>query len=92
MSSSYHQLGIVADRRNDLPAAEGWYRKSLEIKEALGDQPGMASTYHQLGIVAHHRNDLAAAEGWYRKSMEIRQALGSSRFDGHELWPTRFAR
>jgi tetratricopeptide (TPR) repeat protein len=77
MASSYHQLGMVAQDRGDLAAAEGWYRKSLEIEEALGNRPGMASSYHQLGMVAQDRGDLAAAEGWYRKSLEIEEALGN---------------
>ena len=40
--ASYHQLGIVAQDRGDLAAAEAWYQKSLAIDEALGDRPGMA--------------------------------------------------
>jgi hypothetical protein len=44
MAQSYHQLGMVAQHRGDLAAAEGWYRKSLEIKEALSSRPGMALT------------------------------------------------
>ena len=74
--TSYHQLGMVAQDRGDLAAAEQWYRKSLEIKEALGNRPGMADSYHQLGMVAQDRGDLAAAEEWYRKSLEIKEALG----------------
>ena len=74
---TYHQLGIVAQLRDDLTAAEQWYRKSLEIKEALGDRPALASTYHQLGKVAQDRGDLPAAEGWYRKSFEISETLGN---------------
>jgi tetratricopeptide (TPR) repeat protein len=76
LSVLYHQLGMVAQGRGDLAAAEGWCRKSLEIKEALGDRPGLASSCHQLGMVAQDRGDLAAAEGWYRKSLEISEALG----------------
>jgi tetratricopeptide (TPR) repeat protein len=72
----YHQLGVVAQNRGDLGAAEDWYRKSLEIEEALGDRPGMASSYHQLGNVAYLRGDLGAAEDWYKKSLEIKEALG----------------
>jgi len=74
---AYHQLGAVAEHRGDIAAAEGWYRKSMKIKEAVGDRLGLASSYHQLGIAAHNRNDLAAAEGWYRKSMEIEESLGN---------------
>jgi len=54
----------VAQRRGDLTAAENWYRKSLEIKEALGDRPGMATTYGQLGLLAEKCKDIAAALDW----------------------------
>src|SRR5262249_7044382 len=74
---TYHQLGVVAQWRGDLAAAEGWYRKSLEINEALGNRSGIALSYHNLGAVAQDRGDRAAAEGWYRKSLEINEALGN---------------
>ena len=41
--------------RGRLDDAEDWYRKSLAIKEELGDKPGMAITYHQLGMAAQDR-------------------------------------
>ncbi len=74
-AGTYHQLGMVAEERRDFEAAEGWYRKSLEITERLGDEPGAAGTYHQLGMVAEERRDFEAAEGWYRKSLEISERL-----------------
>jgi tetratricopeptide (TPR) repeat protein len=79
LATAYHQLGAVAQRRGDLGSAERWYRKSLEIEEALGDRPSLATSYHQLGMVAQHRGDFDAAEGWYRKSLEILEALGDRR-------------
>jgi tetratricopeptide (TPR) repeat protein len=72
----YHQLGMVAQHRGDLAAAEEWYQKSLAITEVLGERPGLATTYHQLGRVAQHRGDLVAAEQWYRRSLAIGEALG----------------
>ncbi|MEE9210433.1 MAG: tetratricopeptide repeat protein, partial [Kiloniellales bacterium] len=76
LAAMYHQLGNVACQRGELGAAEDWYRKSLQIKEALGDRGGMASSYHQLGIVAQDRGELGTAEAWYKKSLEIEEALG----------------
>ncbi len=48
----------------DLAAAEGWYRKLLEVKEALGNRPVMAMTYGQLGLLAETRKALVAALDW----------------------------
>jgi tetratricopeptide (TPR) repeat protein len=73
-----HQLGILA--RGDYDQALDWYRKSLEINEALGNRAGVASSYHQLGMVAHERGDYDQALDWYRKSLEIKEALGDRAF------------
>ena len=70
-----HQLGIAAQSVGDLAAAENWYRKSLQIEEAVGNRHSMASSYHQLGMLAQRRGDLAAAENWYRKSLAINAGL-----------------
>ena len=67
--------------------AENWYRKSLEIEEALGNRLGMASSYHQLGRVTQDRGDLTVAESWYRKSLEIDEALSD-----RPAWPRPIAR
>ncbi len=71
----YHQLGMTAQQRGQLDDADGWYRKSLTIKEELRDQPGIASTYHQLGNTAHLRGRLDDADDWYRKSLTIKEEL-----------------
>jgi tetratricopeptide repeat protein len=42
---------MVAQRRGDYDQALEWYRKSLAIKEELGNRAGMANSYHQLGIL-----------------------------------------
>jgi hypothetical protein len=55
---------VVAQERGALAASEGWYRKALEIEEALGNRPGMAMSYGQLGLLAEAREDLAAALDW----------------------------
>ncbi|MGI9182568.1 MAG: tetratricopeptide repeat protein, partial [Longimicrobiaceae bacterium] len=73
----YHQLGMVEQDRGELDAAEQWYRRSLEINEALGDRPGMATSSHPLSIVKQLRGELDAAAQWYRRSLEINEALGN---------------
>ena len=55
MTSTYHQLGYTAQARGRLEEAKDWYRKSLAMKEDLGDRPGMALTYGQLGNFAQDR-------------------------------------
>ncbi|NUR02638.1 MAG: tetratricopeptide repeat protein, partial [Streptomyces sp.] len=77
ISVAYHQLGTVAQERGRWDEAENWYRKSLTIKEELGNRPGTANTYHNLGTVAQERGRWDEAENWYRKSLTISEELGN---------------
>jgi tetratricopeptide (TPR) repeat protein len=76
MAAVVHQLGMVAEMREELDNAEGWYRRSLTIEEALGNRPGQATSYHHLGTVAQRRGRLDDAEHWYRRSLTIKEHLG----------------
>jgi tetratricopeptide (TPR) repeat protein len=71
MASSYHQLGRVTEDRGDLAAAEDWYRKSLEITEALGDRPSLALTYGQLGLMRLASGDLHEALNWTVRAVAL---------------------
>ena len=76
LATSYLQLGAIAEDRGRLDEAEDWCRRSLAIKEELGDRPGMAMTYYQLGRTAQDRGRLDEAEDWYRRSLAIEEQLG----------------
>jgi Tetratricopeptide repeat len=62
-----HNLGEIARMQGRLEGAEDWYRKSLTIREGLGNQADTAANYQQLGVIAHMRGRLDA-EDWSRKS------------------------
>jgi tetratricopeptide (TPR) repeat protein len=75
LAPTYHQLGVVAQRRGALDEAEAWYRRALTLEEQLGGQPDVATSYHQLGMVAAWRGALNEAEAWYRKALAIEEQL-----------------
>jgi tetratricopeptide (TPR) repeat protein len=84
----YHQLGMIAQERQQFDQAEQWYRKALEIRERLGLEKDAASDYHELGIVAQEWQQFVQAEQWYRKALEIRERLGlegDAATDYHQL-------
>ncbi|MEV6112391.1 tetratricopeptide repeat protein [Streptomyces sp. NPDC052109] len=76
---AYHQLGMVAEQRGMFEEAEGLHRRSLAIKEELGDRPGRALSYHQLGMVARLRGALAESEEWHWRALAIEEELGYQR-------------
>ena len=84
----YHQLGMIAEERQQFDVAEQWYRKALEIFDKLGLERYAATDYHQLGRIAQKRQQFDVAEQWYRKALEIRERLGLERdaaTDYHQL-------
>ncbi|MFH2130811.1 MAG: tetratricopeptide repeat protein, partial [bacterium] len=71
-----HTNGILDQQLGNYDEALTQYRKSLEIREKLGNQKGMATSYHQLGIISQLRGDYDEALIQYRKSLEIEEKLG----------------
>ena len=61
---TFHQLGMAAQARGRLDEAEDWYRKSLTVKEELGDLLGAARTYGQLGLLAEAQQQPRQALDW----------------------------
>jgi tetratricopeptide (TPR) repeat protein len=81
-------------RKIGFNAAEQWYFKSLETKEKLNDEIGMAETYFNLSTNARDQNNNEAAEEWLGKALQIfekrgdaKKALQSARIAGqaHEF-------
>ena len=55
MANSYHNLGTLAQERGDHDQAERQYQRSLDIKERIGDQVGMANSISALGVLDAER-------------------------------------
>lgn len=70
---SYHALGMTAQGQRRFDEAEKWFRKSLDIKEELGDRPGLASAYHELGVLVQSQGRLDEAEEWCHRSLAIKE-------------------
>ena len=91
VSTVYHQLGFTADGPW---VAEGrdWYRKSLAIREELGDRPGMAICSTSWEGLRRPRGRLEEADDWYRKSLVIKEELGNRPGMAASLSPARLDR
>jgi tetratricopeptide (TPR) repeat protein len=72
-----HQLGNLAYLRGDYDEAARQYQRSLDIKERLGDQAGMASSFSQLGILEAERGgNVQLAISRHVRALAIRLRLG----------------
>jgi tetratricopeptide (TPR) repeat protein len=70
-----HRLGLLAQDRGDYEEAARQYQRSLDIRERLDDQAGMASNYGQLGLLAQDRGDYEEAARQYQRSLDIKKRL-----------------
>ena len=71
VSQGTHRLGIVAQEQHDFAAAEQWYRKSLAIKEKLGDAHSAATTLAMLGMLKGLQKDYVASGAWLIKAAAV---------------------
>jgi tetratricopeptide (TPR) repeat protein len=71
-------LGIVANIRGDLPAAEAHYRRSLAAFEGLGDRTGSAITLHNLGMLRADRGAHVDACALFRECERLADLSGNA--------------
>ena len=74
--TEYQRLGVAAQMRGELDAAEQWYQRALAIAEQHRYLADMAICYHQLGIVTHARGELDTAEQWHQRGLTIAEQRG----------------
>jgi putative nucleotidyltransferase with HDIG domain len=75
-------LGILANIRGDLEAAESHYRGSLAAYEESNDQHGCGIAFHNLGILSADRELWEQAEDYYARSLQIAQDSGDVHLRG----------
>jgi tetratricopeptide (TPR) repeat protein len=72
MATSYHQLGIVGQLRDDYEQALNWYRQALAINEELGNPAGVATTISQIGALITRAGRAADAVACAISSLAIK--------------------
>jgi tetratricopeptide (TPR) repeat protein len=73
---SWNNLGNWARTQGRMDESADFYRRSLEIKDRIGDQHGSATTLFNMASVDFARGDLVAAEACLHRALEINQRLG----------------
>ncbi len=76
VSSLYNRLGAVAYTRGEWAAAAANVRKSVEIRELIGDRVGVAGSLSNLGLLDIALGDLDSAMVHLTRSLELRAQLG----------------
>jgi predicted ATPase/DNA-binding SARP family transcriptional activator len=75
-SQVLNNLAAVHARRGERDRAEAFLLESVDIKQRLGDERGLASNYTNLGNLRARAGDRAEAERYHRESMRFAEAVG----------------
>jgi tetratricopeptide (TPR) repeat protein len=79
-----NDLGLLYQDKGEWDKAIEYHQRSLEIKEKVGDEHGMAYTFNNLGTVYLDKREWDRAIEYYQRSLEIKEKVG----DEHGMAPT----
>jgi len=77
--------GIALYLTGEYQQALEMYQQSMEIKEKLGDQRGIAGTLHNIANLHYETGEYEQALEKYQRSMEIKEKLGDQSGIAHTL-------
>ncbi|MFI0445117.1 tetratricopeptide repeat protein [Actinomadura sp. 6N118] len=72
----YHQLAVVAVRREELSVARELLGKALGIAKESDHQLNLSNSYHELAKIAHLENDLKEAVTLLHRSLAAKERIG----------------
>ena len=74
MADALNHQAISLTIRGDYDNAEVYYLRTLEMKKAINDGPGISSCLSNLGLNAYEKGDLKSAEDYQAQSLAMREA------------------
>jgi tetratricopeptide (TPR) repeat protein len=74
-----NNIGMVNSDQGEYEQAGDCHRKSLAIREKIGDQRGIADSLSNLGVVHRYKGEYEQAVDCHRKSLAIREKIGDQR-------------
>jgi len=75
IADALSDLGNVLDEMGNTDSsrlAVSLYRRALDIRQQLNDEPGLAALYNNLGVALKHLNQYATAIDYLRQSLALR--------------------
>lgn len=78
-ASGLYTLGGYATASQDFENAYRFMQQSLEIRQGLNEQRGIAQIFNMLGLLANYQKDYALAQQRYKASLAIHRELGNRR-------------
>ncbi len=69
-------IGLLYQARGLYTEALAHYEETLQIRERLGDQQGLAYSYNNTGNIHHDQGQYAEALAYHQKALQIKERIG----------------
>jgi tetratricopeptide (TPR) repeat protein len=74
---SLNNIGLIYDAWGKYDQAIEYYKKSLKIREEIGDRKGEGVTLNNIGMIYYARGKYDQAIEYYQKSLTILAEIGA---------------
>ncbi|MBK7309969.1 MAG: tetratricopeptide repeat protein [Bacteroidia bacterium] len=78
-ATTLNNIGYLALQQENGPRAVEYFKKSLEIQEAIGDKKGVASSLNNLGVIYTNLGQILSAIDVYKRCLKIQEALNEKK-------------
>lgn len=78
-AAALHAAGELAEEQGDYAAAFQDFERSCSIREALGDETGVAECWNSIGLVARALGDLERATDLHARALDVLRRSGDQR-------------
>ena len=76
LGDTYVTLGVLNMDQGNFRKADFFYKKSLKIREAMGDKKRIAACYLDLGINYQQKFNIKLSEKYYTRALSIYKEIG----------------
>ena len=76
LSGALNNIGYVHKTKGNIDLALKFYKESLTIHQAIGDQSGIATSLNNIGFVYRSQGNIYLAIEYYQRALKIQEELG----------------
>lgn len=76
LGDTYVILGVLNMAQGNFRKADLYYKKSLKIREAMGDKKRIAACYLDLGVNYQQKFNIRLSEKYYARALDIYKEIG----------------
>ena len=79
IANAFNNIGFVNMNNGEIPKALEYYRKSLKLREEVGNKSGIAVSINNIGFIYNNQGDIESALEWFIKGLKIQEEIGDKK-------------